>query len=97
VALWISASGSAGLLMPLPFVTPNQMSEHARRRDLIQLRPFLSPCRGLGRAGEAPTHNQNYSGNPYVLIYLETKHLTGNCLVAAWVFESHNPHSLAGP
>jgi hypothetical protein len=27
------------------------MSEYARWRDLIQLRPFLSPCRGVGRAG----------------------------------------------
>jgi hypothetical protein len=58
VALWISASGSAGLLMPLPFVTPNQMSEYARRRDLIQLRPFLSPCRGLGCA--RGWHRLNY-------------------------------------
>jgi hypothetical protein len=32
------------------FVTPNQMSEHARRRDLTRLRHCLSPCRGIGCA-----------------------------------------------
>ena len=57
VALWISAGRSAGLLMPLPFVTPDQMSEHARRRDLVRLRHSLSPCRGEGCARGAPTHN----------------------------------------
>jgi hypothetical protein len=43
------------------FVTPNQMSEHARRRDLIKLRHFLSPRRGLGCAWRAPTHKSQHS------------------------------------
>jgi hypothetical protein len=45
--------------MPLPFVTPNQMSEHAQRRDPTRLRHSLNPCRGLGCArGGADSQSQ---------------------------------------
>jgi hypothetical protein len=63
------------------FVTPNQMSEHARRRDLIKLRHFLSPRRGLGCAWRAPTHNHNIRVNSSTQVFQKMR-LTGHHLIS---------------